>query len=142
MNDATEDATVRRSERPDRRLDPPRGGGAYPGAHRRRAGRRVWTRARVEIVHATIIDIARTQGAQLAQAMGGDSLADFAETLRFWTQDQALEIEVLARSEEAFDFNVTRCRYADSTGRWGLRSWAPSSRVIVTGRSSPASIRR
>ena len=67
----------------------------------------------VEIVTSTIVDIARNQGAQLAQAMGGDSLADFAETLRFWTQDDALEIDVLARSEEAFDFNVTRCRYAE-----------------------------
>lgn len=67
----------------------------------------------VEIVRTTIVDIARRQGAQMAQAMGGDSLAGFAETLRFWTQDNALEIEVLAQSEDAFDFNVTRCRYAE-----------------------------
>jgi predicted ArsR family transcriptional regulator len=67
----------------------------------------------VEIVRTTIVDIARSQGAQMAQVMGGASLADFAETLRFWTQDNALEIEVLQRNEEAFDFNVTRCRYAE-----------------------------
>jgi predicted ArsR family transcriptional regulator len=67
----------------------------------------------VEVVRDTIVRIAQEQGAGLAAAMGSDGLPAFAETLRFWTQDNALEIEVLAQNEEAFDFNVTRCRYAE-----------------------------
>lgn len=67
----------------------------------------------VEVVRATIIRIAQEQGAALAESMGSDSLPAFADSLRFWTQDNALEIEVLAQSETAFDFNVTRCRYAE-----------------------------
>jgi hypothetical protein len=45
--------------------------------------------------------------------MGDNSLVAFADSLRFWTQDNALEIELLAQDEERFDFNVTRCRYAE-----------------------------
>jgi predicted ArsR family transcriptional regulator len=67
----------------------------------------------VEIVRETIVRIAQQQGAVLAESMGSDGLEAFADTLRFWTQDNALEIEVLERSEGAFDFNVTCCRYAE-----------------------------
>jgi hypothetical protein len=67
----------------------------------------------LEVVRATIVRIAQEQGAALAEAMGSDGLPAFAASLRFWTQDNALEIEVLDQSEEAFDFNVTRCRYAE-----------------------------
>jgi predicted RNase H-like nuclease len=71
-------------------------------------------RARViEVVRETIVRIAQEQGAALAEAMDSDGLPAFADSLRFWTQDNALEIDVLARSETAFDFNVTRCRYAE-----------------------------
>ena len=67
----------------------------------------------VTILSDTIVGVARQQGAQLAETMGGPSLAHFAESLRFWTADNALEIDVLAQTEEAFSFNVTRCRYAE-----------------------------
>lgn len=71
-------------------------------------------RARViEVVRETIVRIAQEQGAALAEAMDSDGLPAFADSLRFWTQDNALEIEVLDQSETAFDFNVTRCRYAE-----------------------------
>jgi predicted ArsR family transcriptional regulator len=67
----------------------------------------------VAVLRDAIIDIAKQQGAQLAQGMGGDSLIEFADSLRFWTQDNALEIDVLAQDGERFAFNVTRCRYAE-----------------------------
>ena len=67
----------------------------------------------VAVLRDAIIGIARAQGAQLAQNMGGDSLDEFAASLKFWTQDNALEIDVLAQDGERFDFNVTRCRYAE-----------------------------
>jgi hypothetical protein len=56
---------------------------------------------------------AKQQGAALAESHGQRRLAEFADSLRFWTQDNALEIEVLAQDGERFDFNVTRCRYAE-----------------------------
>ena len=74
----------------------------------------------IEILRETIIKLAQQQGAQLAGAMGGDSLDHFAESLKYWTQDKALEIEVLEKSEQRFDFNVTRCRYAEMYRALGL----------------------
>ena len=65
------------------------------------------------VVRRTIIDIAREQGAELVETMGGDDLAAFADSLQFWTKDDALEIDVLERREDVFAFNVTRCRYAE-----------------------------
>lgn len=67
----------------------------------------------IDVVRDAIIRIAQAQGAALADSMGDNSLVTFAASLRFWTQDNALEIEVLAQDEEQFDFNVTRCRYAE-----------------------------
>ncbi|MBE2239840.1 MAG: DUF429 domain-containing protein [Caldilineaceae bacterium] len=67
----------------------------------------------IAVVRDAIIRIAQEQGSQLAQSMEDDSLAAFADSLRFWTQDHALEIEVLAQDGDQFDFNVTRCRYAE-----------------------------
>ena len=74
----------------------------------------------IEVVRETIIRIAQEQGAALAESMGSDGLPAFADSLRFWTQDNALEIEVLERSEQAFDFNVTRCRYAEMYRALGI----------------------
>jgi predicted ArsR family transcriptional regulator len=67
----------------------------------------------LKVVRATIIQIARQQGAELKEVVGGESIDHFADSLRFWTQDNALEIRVLEQSEQRFDFNVTRCRYAE-----------------------------
>lgn len=65
------------------------------------------------VLRATIIDIARRQGAELAELMGGDDLDAFAQSLQFWTKDDALEINVVEQSDEAFAFDVMRCRYAE-----------------------------
>jgi predicted ArsR family transcriptional regulator len=67
----------------------------------------------IEIVRDTIVRIARQQGAALAESMGDNSIPLFADTLRFWTLNNALELETLAKDDEHFEFNVTRCRYAE-----------------------------
>jgi hypothetical protein len=67
----------------------------------------------LEVVRETIIRIGGEQGEQLARTMGGNSMGHFAESLKYWTQDEALEIQVLEQTDERFIFNVTRCRYAE-----------------------------
>lgn len=67
----------------------------------------------IEVVRRTIIDIARRQGAALVDQMGGDGLPEFARSMSSWTQDGALELEVLELTDDAYAFNVTRCRYAE-----------------------------
>ncbi len=66
-----------------------------------------------EVLRETIIAIAHQQGAAMAREQGDDGLPAFADTLPAWQRDGALEIEELERSEDAFHFNVTRCRYAE-----------------------------
>jgi hypothetical protein len=67
----------------------------------------------IRVIGDTIVEIARGQGADLAATMGGNSLAEFMASLQFWTQDNALEIDVLKQDEDSLHFNVTRCRYAE-----------------------------
>ena len=67
-----------------------------------------------------IVTIARQQGRGLAAGLGADDLAAFASAIEPWTRDGALEIEVLERSDHAFHFNVTRCRYAEMYRALGI----------------------
>jgi hypothetical protein len=74
----------------------------------------------LEVARQTVVEIARQQGAGLAQSMGGCTLAHFAATLEKWMKDDALQIQVLEQNEEQFDFNVTRCRYAEMYRSLGI----------------------
>ncbi|MCH2165071.1 MAG: L-2-amino-thiazoline-4-carboxylic acid hydrolase [Marinovum sp.] len=73
----------------------------------------------LDVVRDTIIEIARTQGAQLAEEYGQNSAA-FQETLAFWTANEALEIDLLRDDGRHLDFNVTRCRYAEMYRALGI----------------------
>ena len=65
------------------------------------------------VLEKTVIEIAREQGSALVEQMGDNTLSSFADSLKYWTQDDALSIEVLNQDNDRFDFNVTRCRYAE-----------------------------
>lgn len=73
-----------------------------------------------ELAADVIIDVARTQGAALAEVAGDNGLAAMASSLSAWTAGGALEIDVLEHSDEVFAFNVTRCRYAEMYRELGL----------------------
>lgn len=78
-------------------------------------------RARVwQVAREVIVRIAREQGAQLAAALGGNSLADFARGLEDWKKDDAYQMEVREQSAERFAFDVTRCRYAEMYRALGI----------------------
>lgn len=67
----------------------------------------------VDVVKATIVAIAKEQGSDLAQTLGGCGSREFMDSLQYWTKDDALRIALLEQSDEVLDFNVTRCRYAE-----------------------------
>ena len=71
------------------------------------------------VVRDAIIQIARDQGAALAEQYGNSSDA-FMETLQFWTQNDALQIEVLHHDADRLDFDVKRCRYAEMYNALGI----------------------
>jgi hypothetical protein len=74
----------------------------------------------IEIARRVIVEIARQQGRALAQQAGGDSLAHFARSKDAWVKGGALETEVLQQTDTAYDFNVTRCRYAEMYRALGI----------------------
>ena len=74
----------------------------------------------VEIARRVIVEIARRQGKGLADQIGGNSLAHFVSGKEPWVKGDALQIEVLRESETAYDFNVTRCRYAEMYRALGI----------------------
>jgi hypothetical protein len=79
----------------------------------------------LRVIQETIVSIAREQGAELAQAMGGDSLSKFRESLVHWTKGKALEVDVVEEGEKLFAFNVTRCRYAEMYRELGIPQLGP-----------------
>lgn len=72
------------------------------------------------IVKKTIVRLARRHGQELIKTAGGNTLQDFYRMLSFWTQDQALEIEMLENNDRVLCFNVTRCRYAEFYREQGM----------------------
>ena len=89
-------------------------GGPHPRPADRRPRAEEFGRERVlEVLRETIIDIARQQGAAMAGQTGDSDLGAFADTLPAWQKDDAMRIETLRQDDEAFHFNVTRCRYAE-----------------------------
>lgn len=51
---------------------------------------------------------------------GGPNLLTFQALQSLWTKDDALEIEVVRATAEHFDYNVHRCRYAETYREMGL----------------------
>ncbi len=74
----------------------------------------------VAVVRDTIVEIAKEQGEALTNDVGGAGAEEFMAGLRYWTQDDALQIELLAQGEESLDFNVRRCRYAEMYQALGI----------------------
>ncbi|NEW98640.1 L-2-amino-thiazoline-4-carboxylic acid hydrolase [Rhodopseudomonas sp. BR0G17] len=55
-----------------------------------------------------------------ARVPGGADIRSFAELQRLWTQDDALEVEVLRADDQGFSYDVHRCRYAEMYREMGL----------------------
>ena len=77
--------------------------------------------AAIEILTAAIRRSAIAQGQHFAAQSGGKTDLDgFADLLPHWTKGGALEMEVTHRDAARFDFDVTRCRYAEMYRAMGL----------------------
>jgi hypothetical protein len=80
------------------------------------------SRAR-EIVAGVVRDLARSGGC--AAAAGGNDLAHLKLAVEKWTENGALELVVLRDDDEAFEFDVTRCRFAEMYHRLGMADLGP-----------------
>lgn len=74
------------------------------------------------ILDAAIRKAAISEGKAFAgKAPGGQtSMADFIKLYDLWMHDGALDVEVLESSEGTFNFDVTRCKYAEMYRDMGL----------------------
>ncbi len=74
------------------------------------------------ILDSAIRKAAIAEGKELAKkAPGGQtSMQDFIKLYELWTADGALEVTVLEANEKVFNFDVTRCKYAETYKEMGL----------------------
>ena len=73
-----------------------------------------------EVARRVIVDAARDQGRQVTERVGGSSLTHFATALEDWKKGDAYRMDVLRQDGERFEFNVTRCRYAEMYRALGI----------------------
>jgi L-2-amino-thiazoline-4-carboxylic acid hydrolase len=74
------------------------------------------------ILDSAIRKAAIAEGREFAKrAPGGvTSMQDFIKLYELWTADGALEIKVLEASDKVLNFDVTRCKYAETYKEMGL----------------------
>jgi hypothetical protein len=60
-----------------------------------------------------------------ARTKGGVNLQTFQDIQHFWTKEDALQIETLRATTEVLEFNVRRCRYAETYKAMGLADIGP-----------------
>jgi hypothetical protein len=71
-----------------------------------------------EVVAGVVRELAREAGC--AAASHGNTLAHLKEVVAKWTEGGALELTVLRDDATAFEFDVTRCRFAEMYARLGI----------------------
>ena len=72
-------------------------------------------------IGAAVSRSAIQQGERFRAALGRDpGFADFAAIMPNWTTGDSLRVEIKAQDAERFDFDVTRCRYAEMYRQMGL----------------------
>lgn len=74
-----------------------------------------------EIISTAIHKAAVASGRDFAsRTKGGTSLKTFEDLQVLWTKDDALEVTVLEKSATRYDYDVHRCRYAETYKELGL----------------------
>jgi L-2-amino-thiazoline-4-carboxylic acid hydrolase len=76
-----------------------------------------------EILAGVVRDLAWQAGC--AAASSGNDLGHLKATIQKWIEGGALELSVLHDDSEAFEFNVTRCQFAEMFQRLGLADLGP-----------------
>jgi len=73
------------------------------------------------IIGDAVSNSAIAQGREFrAKERDEPDMEDFADLLPLWQMDDALQMEILQKSPDKLDFNVTRCRYSEMYKDMGL----------------------
>jgi predicted hydrocarbon binding protein len=78
-----------------------------------------------DVAQKTIGDAVKAASVQQGQEMaarvdGETSMQTFADLRPLWMLDNALEIEMLEQDDTVMNYNITRCRYAETYREMGL----------------------
>ncbi len=75
-----------------------------------------------EILSRAVVKLATQAAEKFAAEADPDKtpIENFAAIQHLWTMDDALRIEVIEQTDTRFDFNVTRCRYAETYRAMGI----------------------
>jgi predicted hydrocarbon binding protein len=77
--------------------------------------------AALEAVAETAAGLAFQKGEELAEALGGNGMEEFARVVEGMGAGNALEYEVLSVGPDHLHFDVRRCRFAEMYGEMGAR---------------------
>ncbi len=78
----------------------------------------------LQILSKRIAKDAREAGQALAAKLHGNSMTDLARVVReVWCEDEAMKIDVLIESDDEFQFNVVKCRYAEMYQQNGMEKF-------------------
>jgi hypothetical protein len=74
------------------------------------------------ILSAAVVKMAKATAAEMAKSTSGGTpdLDSFRAIQSLWTAEDALRIEVVESTPDRFDFNVVKCRYAETYKEMGL----------------------
>lgn len=74
------------------------------------------------LLAAAVVKMAKAHAADMAKSApgGAPDLDSFRAIQALWTAEDALRIEVVQSTAERFDFNVVKCRYAETYKAMGL----------------------
>jgi fumarate reductase iron-sulfur subunit len=74
----------------------------------------------LKVFRGVIDSLALKSGIQLAETAGGNSIAHLAEGLGAWATGDAYEMEVLELNDTVYNFDITRCSYAEMYKELGM----------------------
>jgi hypothetical protein len=74
----------------------------------------------IEIASGVILKLAQENGRDLAARAGGNSFDDLSNATTQWSAGGAIQRKVLDKNETNYDFNITRCKYAEMYKELGL----------------------
>ena len=73
-----------------------------------------------QLLVEVIEQLAREAGEELTDSAGGTSMRDLASALEPFSKDGANVFEVMELTEDRYEFNMTRCKYAEMYKRLGM----------------------
>jgi len=76
-----------------------------------------------KILKDTIKAIAKVQGEELKERIGGNSLEHFKNAQEIWRKGGAVEIEVTKDTDQEYAYLVHRCFYVQLYESLGLKKW-------------------